>query len=432
MASIAQPGEATHTDAAHPGSRVSEGVAARIEQDALGARAIASTALYGIHTARAVENLSFSSRRLGDYPTYVYALGAVKQAAARANAAAGVIHGRLAGAIVAATTPLLSGELREHFPVDLLGGGGSIGVHMNVNEVLANVANEHLGGRRGDYVPVHPRRHVGASQSTADVCHTALRIAIVKRAAGLASALDNVSTTLEDRARAFAAVPTLARTCLQDAMPTTLDVLCGGYAALTRRRTAALQRAVDALLNVAIGGTVIGTGAGAPQAYRERVIPLLAEITGCPLVQPANLPDALQNSDDIRSVSAELAMLAEALIKIAQDLRLLASGPRGGFAELVLPRVQEGSTFFVDKNNPVIPETLLQCAFQVLGCDRVVQAAVEHAELYLNVFDGLAAINVLDAVDMLTRALRAFEMHCLRALQVDEPRCRALAAAARA
>jgi aspartate ammonia-lyase len=414
----------------HTGPSSNATVQARIERDALGTRAIPATALYGIHTARAVENLSFSSRPLGGCPPYVRALATVKRATARANMEAHVLDPEPAQAIIEATAPLLAGELLEHFPVDLLGGGGSIGVHMNVNEVLANLANERLGGRRGDYAPVHPRGHVGASQSTADVCHTALRIAIITRWRLLHSALEGVTETLNGKAHGFADVPTLARTCLQDAMPTTLAVLCGGYATLLGRRTLALQRAVDALRSVSLGGTVIGSGEGAPETYRQCVVSLLGETAGCDLVRNTNASDALQNSDDVRSVSGELAALAEALIKIAQDLRLLASGPQGGFAELILPHVQEGSSFFAGKHNPVVPETVLQCAFQVLGCDRAVQAAVEHAELYLNVFDGLAVVNILDAIEMLTRALRGFDIHCLRGLEANESRCRSLAAMA--
>ncbi len=399
----------------------------RVERDALGSLAVPADALYGIHTMRALENLRFSSRSLGSCPAYVWALGAAKRAAARANGAAEVIESRIVAAIDAATAPLLAGELLAQFPVDLLGGGGSIGIHMNVNEVLANLANESLGGRRGDYAPV-TIKHVGASQSTADVCHTALRLAILKQWIPLQQALSDAARELHEKADTFESIPTLARTCLQDAMPTTLSVLFGGYATLVARRAGELERVIAPLHNVALGGTVIGTGEGAPPRYRERVVPLLSEVAGMPLVARTSLPDALQNSDDLAAISAQLRLLADALIKIAQDLRLLASGPRGGFGEILLPPVQEGSSFFAGKQNPVIAETLLQCAFQVLGCDRAVQAAVEHSELYLNVFDGLVAVNVLDAIDMLSAAVPRFVARCLRGLQANEARCRELAA----
>ena len=409
---------------ARPSSNVP---ATRVEHDALGSVTLPADALYGIQTARAVENLRFTVRPLGSCPPYLQALGVVKRAAARANREAGVLTARLADAIEAATTPLLAGALLEQFPADLLGGGGSIGVHMNVNEVIANLASEHLGGRRGEYNPVDPLRHVNASQSTADVCHTALRLAVLNQWKGLRRVLGAAVQRLREQAAALADVPTLSRTCLQDALPSSLGVLVGGHAALLQRRTGELERAIHTLRAVALGGTVIGTGDGAPRRYRERVVPILSEVAGWALSAREALPDALQNSDDVGAVSAQLALLAQAFIKIAQDLRLLASGPHGGFGEISLPHVQAGSSFFSGKQNPVVPETLLQCAFQVLGCDRAVQAAVEHAELYLNVFDGLAAVNVLDAVDMLTGAVDRFEARCLRGLHANTERCRALA-----
>lgn len=406
--------------------------AMRTEQDALGTVTLPAEAWYGIQTVRAVENLSFSSRPLSSSPAYVNALASVKRAAAFANRDAEVFDASICKAIDVATTRVLAGELLDQFPVDLLGGGGSIGVNMNINEVIANLANEPLGGRRGEYVPVHPLHHVNASQSTADACHTALRIAVLTEWPRLEGILDGTLRTLCEQADALAVVPTLARTCLQDALPTTMGTLFGSYASLLQRRTEELARSIDALRAVSLGGTVIGSGAGAPLRYRGCVVPLLAEVTGLSLVARRDLADALQNSDDIASVSAQLALLAHGLIKIAQDLRLLASGPHGGFGEIILPHVQAGSSFFAGKSNPVVPETLLQCAFQVLGCDRAVQAAVEHAELHLNVFDGLAAVNVLDAMHMVAGALDRFDVHCLRGLRANEERCRELASFAKA
>jgi aspartate ammonia-lyase len=399
--------------------------AVRVEHDALGSVEIPTQALYGIQTARAVENLSFSRRTLGSCPAYVGALAVVKRAAARANREAGVLERRLADAIEAAA--VAAPRHLDQFPVDLLGGGGSIGVNMNLNEVLANLANEQLGARRGVYDPVHPLRHVNASQSTADVCHSAARLAILAQAEPLGAALAATARTLAAKAAAFAAIPTLSRTCLQDALPTTVDVLLGGHAALLHRRAAALAPALVPLHAVALGGTVIGDGAGAPSAYRERVVAILAALCERPLAPAASAADALQNGDDLAALSGQLARVAEALIKVAQDLRLLASGPRGGFGELALPNVQAGSSFFTGKVNPVVPETVMQCAFQVLGCDRAVQAASAHAELHLHGFDGLAAVNVLDAVDMLATAVGGFEARCLRGLEVNEARCRELA-----
>ena len=398
----------------------------RSERDRLGSRELPADALYGIQTLRSLENLGFSSRPLGSLPKYVWALGMVKRAAARANREAGVLMPRLADAIEAGAAPLVAGQLLDQFPADLLGGGGSIGVHVNVNEVVANLANESLGGRRGEYMPV-TLKLVSASQSTADVCHSGLRMALLKQWQTLSPVIANAVKTLRGLGRSLNTVPTLSRTCLQDAVTTTLGVLFGGFAEALARRLRELDAAATALRAIALGGTVIGTGDGAPAAYRKAVVPALRKIAGLEVEPRASLTDALQNSDDLAAVSVQLRLLAELLIKIAKDLRLLASGPQGGFGEIVLPHVQEGSSFFTGKSNPVVPETVLQCAFQVLGCDRAVQAAMEQSELYLNVFDGLMAVNLLGAMELLEQAVKRLDERCLRGLKADEARCRELA-----
>lgn len=401
----------------------------RRERDALGEVELPAGVLFGVHTWRAVRHLSFSGRPLGSCPPLLRALAQVKCATARANARTGLLEPHLAAAIDTAAQAVIDGQWPEQFPADLLGGGGAIGLHMNVNEVLANLANESLGGRRGLYAPVQPKQHVGMSQSTADVCHTAARLAILASSAAVHVSLRRSVATLHAKAQAFATLPTRARTCLQDAMPTPLGTLFGGYVAQLRRRDSELQASLQRLHAVSLGGTVIGTGDGAPPAYRAIVVGELAAVTGLPLVGRDELPDAMQSCDDLRSVSAQLAQLAEACIKICLDLRLLGSGPKAGFGEILLPHVLEGSSFFGNKRNPVVPETMLQCCFQVLGCDRSVQAASAHGELYLNVFDTLAAVNVLDALHMMAAALTGFEADALRGLQADEARCRDLAGA---
>ncbi|MBI1813734.1 MAG: aspartate ammonia-lyase [Deltaproteobacteria bacterium] len=402
--------------------------ATRIERDLIGELALPADALFGIHSQRALLNCSFSQHRLSDYPVYVRSLAQVKRAAARANRTAGVLDERLANAIEAACETLIAGRYLDQFPVDLLAGGGGIAVNMNVNEVIANLANEALGGRRGVYDPVHPKQHVNASQSTADVCHTATRLALLDQWVGLQRALDACGVALRAKATEFAPVMTLSRTCLQDGLAVSMGELFGGYAALLGRRTTELARTVEALRQVNLGGTVIGSGDGAPDAYRAAVLPALNDITGQQLTARENLYDAAQNIDDLASVSTQLALLADSMMKIAQDLRLLSSGPDGGFGELRLPAVQEGSSFFAAKINPVVPETMLQCGFQVLACDRAVQLALERGELHLNVFEGVAAVNLFDAFAMLTNGVTLFAERCVSGIRVNEERCRALAA----
>ena len=406
---------------------LSPDVATRIERDQLGELPLPMAALYGIHTARAVANLGFSGRTLGGYPIYLGALMLVKRAAARANREAGVLDERRARAIDDACDTLRRGAQLDHFPVDLLGGGGGIAVNMNVNEVLANLANEALGSARGSYDPVHPKTHVNASQSTADVCHSAARLALLEHWEALQSPLQDCVAALAAKAAELQPVTTRARTCLQDALPVSLGAHFSGYVALLERRTSELFRSVLALRRINLGGTVIGSGDGASPAYRARVVAVLAEVAGRELWRRDNLYDAAQNLDDLGAVSAQLAQLAEALMKIAQDLRLLSSGPDAGFGELTLPAVQEGSSFFAAKINPVVPETLLQCGFQVLACDRAVRLAVERGELNLNVFEGAAVANLFDAFAMLTRAVPLFTERCVKGIAANRQRCRALA-----
>ena len=398
----------------------------RIEKDLLGELRVPADALYGIQTLRSVQNLSFSSSLLRDYPDYIRALAIVKKAASRANRDARVLDARRLAAIEYACDALIRGEHRDQFPVDLFGGGGSIAVNMNLNEVIANLASDHLGGARGTYKPIHPKSHVNASQSTADVCHTATRMTVLDRWTNLHRVLRRCVSAYRAKAAQLRPIVTLARTCLQDAEPASLGELFDGHAEALTRRLAELDRSVEALARINLGGTAIGSGSGAPAIYRRTVVKHLNEITGRRFSLRRNLYDAAQNIDDLVAVSAQLALLAEVLIKIAQDLRLLAS-----FGEIVLPAVQEGSSFYPGKINPVIPETLLQCCFQVLGRERSARLALERGELNLNVFEGSAAINILDAMDMMRRSVETFVARCVKGIVADKTRCRELAKRAR-
>jgi aspartate ammonia-lyase len=418
-----------------PRSRARKSLAApagtRLEKDLLGDRAVPADALYGIHTARALENLSFSGRLLRNYPDYIRCLAIVKKAAARANRDAHALDARRQNAIDHACDALIRGEHLAQFPVDMLAGGGSIAVNMNVNEVIANLANEHLGGERGTYAPVHPKAHVNASQSTADVCHTATRMTVLARWNGLRRALNQCVSTFRAKAEELRPVVTLSRTCLQDASRVSLGELIGGYTQVIARRAGELALSVRALPQTNLGGTAIGSGSGAPATYRRTIVKRLNEISGQTFTLQPNLYDAAQNIDDLAAVSAQLAMLAEVLLKVAQDLRLLASGPNGGFGEIILPAVQEGSSIFPGKINPVIPETMIQCCFQVLGCERAARLALERGELNLNVFEGAAAANVFDALAMMDRSIALFADRCVSGIVANRKRCRELASRAR-
>ncbi len=278
---------------------------------------------------------------------------------------------------------------------------------------------------------MHPKLHVNASQSTADVCHTAIRMTVLSRWSGLRRALAQCVAAFRAKAAELRPVVTISRTCLQDAARVSLGELFGGHAEVIARRARELAQSVKALSRVNLGGTAIGSGSGAPAIYRRAIMKRLNEIVGQNLTLRRNLYDAAQNIDDLAAVSAQLAMLAEVLIKTAQDLRILGSGPEGGFGEIILPAVQEGSSIFPGKINPVIPETMLQCCFQVLGCERATRLALEQGELNLNVFEGAAAANVFDAIEMMRRSVALFVERCVSGIAANRKRCRELAARAR-
>ncbi len=367
-------------------------------------------------TERAVAATSVSGRTLGQLPSLCEALGAVKAAAARANADAGVLDPSVAEQVAAAAAALADAATAPLLVVDPCGGGGGIGVHQNVNEVLA--------ARSGATVA-----QVGASQSTADVCHTAARLAIWRAAAHLDEALAGLQAALEQAADRFGDAPTLARTCLQDALAVPASLLPEGAAEAVARRRAALASVVAPLTSVVLGATVVGTGAGATDAYRAAVVPRLAASSGISVSAHPSPASALQHGDDLLDVSSAVHHAAVVVAKVAQDLRLLSSGPAGGLGEVRLPKAMEGSSFFLAKNNPVVPESAIQAATLVAGFDAVARTAVGRAELHLAGYDLTAAVAVLDAAAVLSRGACLLTT-AVAGMELDEQRCADLAAAA--
>ncbi len=396
----------------------------RIEHDLLGDIEVPEDALYGAQTRRALLNFPTSgSRTLGDYPTLVGALAIVKKAAAAANARAGFLDGAVAAAIGAAADQVLGGSLAEAFPLHALHGGGGTSANMNANEVLANLAEEVLGGRRGTYRRVSPAEHVNLHQSTNDVyptaCHLAIRAAWPEAAAALAA----LALELRARAEFGRTAPHLARTCLQDAVETTFGDLFGGYAAFVERAAARVDEAVERLRAVNLGGTIVGRACDVPEAYAEGIVDALRGAAGdARLERAADLFDAAQNIDDVAAVSSALALLARGLVKIAKDVRLLASGPEAGLGELAIPAVQPGSSIMPGKVNPVMPEFLVQACCRVVGHDAACQMAVDHGELDLNVWESLAVVSVLDALATLAPAVSAFSTRCVAGFEPVEER----------
>jgi aspartate ammonia-lyase len=396
----------------------------RIERDALGEFPVPEEAYYGIQTARAVENFPVSGLRMP--PALVDATVRIKHAAARANVALGRIEPTIADAIQAAADEVLGGRLRDQFVVDVYQAGAGTSLHMNVNEVLANLAIERLGGTRGDYARVHPNDHVNRGQSTNDVFPTATRLALLAGHAALMAAGRSLASALGARADAFGTIVKVGRTHLQDAVPITLGQEFSGYAACVTRAIEGLEPASEALLEVNLGATAAGTGLNAGEAFTSHAVAALAASTGLPLRPADNRFRVTQSMGDVLAYSGAMRLLAVELGKIASDLRLLAMGPRAGLAEIRLPAVQPGSSIMPGKVNPSIPEMVNQVCYQVLGCDVTVAAACEAGQLELNVMMPVIAWNTLHMSTILCSAMRLLAERSVAGLEADAVRCREL------
>jgi aspartate ammonia-lyase len=395
--------------------------ATRIERDSLGAFSVPADALYGVQTARAVENFPISGLRAA--PALVEAIVIVKKAAVLVNAGLGRLDRRRADAIVAAADEVLAGRHRDQFVVDVYQAGAGTSFNMNANEVLANRANELLGVARGDYSDgVHPNDHVNMAQSTNDVFPTAMRLAALALAGPLIGEVERAAAAFAERADAFADVLKSGRTHLQDAVPIRLGQEFGGYAAALRSAAGRLTHARDGLRDLGIGGTAVGTGLNAGPEYRFRMVERLSALTGGAL-RAGDPIYLMQSQAEVGAFSAALRSLALELIRISNDLRLLASGPRTGLAEIRLPAVQPGSSIMPGKVNPVMGEMLAMVCFQVLGCDTTIAYALQAGQLELNVMMPAMAWNLLHAETILTNGLHVFTDRCVAGITADEAQC---------
>ncbi len=395
----------------------------RIERDSMGDMVVPANAYYGAQTARAVENFPISGLR---FPrSFIRALGTIKAACARVNQALGLLDPRLADTIVHAATEVADGRLDGEFVVDVFQTGSGTSTNMNANEVIANRAIELLGGTRGDKALVHPNDHVNMSQSTNDVFPAAIHVAAYGEIAReLMPALEELAAAFEERAAAFADVVKAARTHLQDAVPITLGQEFSGYASVVRHGLARVRAALGHLAELPIGGTAAGTGINAPPGFGERVTAELARMTGLPFVPAPNRFEAMQNRDAALEVSGALRTVAVGLMKIANDLRLLASGSRTGLNEIELPATQPGSSIMPGKVNPVIPEAVNQVAALVIGHDATIAIADLNGNLDLNVMMPVIAHALLEQVSIMAAACRVFARKCVRGIQANVERCR--------
>ncbi len=394
----------------------------RSERDPLGTREVPDHALYGIQTVRALENFAISGQR--PLEPFVIAQVWIKKAAALTHRDTGRLAPELANAIVAAADEVLAGEHRDQFVVDPWQAGAGTSHNMNVNEVLANRANELLGHPRGRYAPVHPNDHVNMAQSTNDTIPTNIRLAVLRQCPALYGRLDAFTDALADKGRAFDRIVKAGRTHLQDAMPIRLGQEFAAYAGTMARARRRLQEAADYLNDLGIGGSAVGTGVTVEPEYPERTVAHLRHISGIGSLRVgADRIQLMQSMGDVAAFSAALRGLAIDLSKIASDLRLMVSGPRTGLDEIVLPAVQPGSSIMPGKINPSIPEMVNQVCFQVIGCDTTVTLAAEHGQLELNVMMPVIAHNVLLAMQLLTNALDSFTERCVRGITANEAMC---------
>ncbi|HUF24784.1 MAG TPA: aspartate ammonia-lyase [Vicinamibacterales bacterium] len=396
----------------------------RLERDPLGPVHVPEGAYYGAQTARALENFPISGMHA--HAALVRATIVIKLAAAEANGRLGRLPTGVAGAIARAAREVLQGSLRDQFVVDIYQAGAGTSHNMNANEVLANRAEELLGGGLGEYARVHPNDHVNMGQSTNDVFPTATRLAILIHHGALVDSARELARALDAHAARWTHVLKTGRTHLQDAVPMTLGQEFSGWAANIHVAIDELEHAAARLLELNLGATAVGTGLNAGTDFTKAAVANIARETGFPVKPAANRFRVTQSMGDVAAWSAAMRRLAMETNKIASDLRLLASGPRAGFAEIMLPPVQPGSSIMPGKVNPSIPEMVNQVCYQVYGCDATVAAAADAGQLELNVMMPVMAWNALHASAILTNTLAVFRERCLDGLEADEARCREL------
>jgi len=394
----------------------------RLERDPVGERPVPADALYGIQTARALETFQISVLRV--HPGLITAYGEIKKAAALANAELGALDDPRRDAIVRAADEVIAGRWRQHFRLDAFQAGAGTSTNMNVNEVIANRALEILGHARGDYAHVNPNDHVNRSQSTNDTMPTAIRVAAARLARDLAGAGEGLASALDAKAAEWKDVKKAGRTHLHDATPMTLGQECAAYAANVRRAVGRVRAAEDGLLDVPLGGTAIGTGVNTPSGFGPLVVRRLAEVTGLPLREAPDRIASQQSLGDFVALSAAVRGLAVELSKIANDLRLLSSGPHTGLDEIELPALQPGSSIMPGKVNPVVAEMTNMVCFHVIGHDTAITLCGEAGQLELNVMLPYVAYALLESLDVLAAAVRTLDTKTVRLMQAHPDRCR--------
>ena len=392
----------------------------RQETDSMGAIAVPAEHYWGAQTQRSINNFPFGQRM--PLPI-IRAFGQLKAACAEANRDLGKLDADLGAAIVAAAEQVAAGELDGEFPLKVWQTGSGTQSNMNANEVIANRASEALGGVLGSKSPVHPNDHVNLSQSSNDTFPAAMHVAVVlELERALLPAVEELAAALQARATAWDQLVKIGRTHLQDAVPLSLGQEFSGYVAQLQLGLEAIRASLPRLRELAIGGTAVGTGLNAPKGYGEAVAARLSERLGTAFASAPNKFQALAGHEAIAAAHGALTVLAGSLMKIANDIRWLGSGPRCGLGELVLPENEPGSSIMPGKVNPTQCESLTMVAVQVMGNNTAVQLAASQGNFELNVFKPLIAHNTLESIELLAGACRSFREHCIEGLQVNEAR----------
>lgn len=396
----------------------------RVEKDSIGMKDVPGNVYYGVQSMRAAENFHITG--LNIHPEIINSLAYIKKAAAITNLEIGLLDRKTAEAIIQACDEILAGQFRKDFIVDPIQGGAGTSLNMNANEVIANRAIEILGGQKGDYSIVNPNDHVNCGQSTNDVIPSAGKMTSLRLLKKLKIELLRLHQAFCEKADEFDHVLKMGRTQMQDAVPIRLGQEFKAYSTAIMRDLRRMDKAMEEMCTLNMGGTAIGTGINADVNYLKRIVPNLAKVSNMELVQAADLIDATQNLDSFVAVSGAVKACAVTLSKIANDLRLMSSGPRTGFHEIDLPAKQNGSSIMPGKVNPVIPEVVNQVAFNIIGNDVTITMAVEAGQLELNAFEPIIFYCMFQSIDTLAYAVQTFVDNCVSGITANEARCRFL------
>ena len=398
----------------------------RIEKDFLGERELPDAAYYGIQTLRGKENFHITGIPTSNEPSLVKAFGYVKKAATMANFECGVLEKDVADAIIKACDLLIAGKHADQFITDLIQGGAGTSMNMNANEVIANLALEFVGKPKGDYAVINPNDHVNCSQSTNDAYPTAFRLALLMRLEEYALCLKNLQNALAGKGQELSQVLKMGRTHLQDAVPMSLGCEFKGFATTIGEEIERVMESRNLLREVNLGATAIGTSVNAPPDYPQIAVKRLTELTGIDFVLATDLIEATSDTGAYVQLSGVLKRTAVKITKICNDLRLLASGPRCGFNEILLPQLQPGSSIMPGKVNPVIPEVVNQTCFLVIGLDMTVTLAASAGQLQLNVMEPVIGFSLFTAINTLQNALTSLTDNCIKGIKANAERTNAI------